>query len=130
MDNNNEFKQNEIIYDEGWQSVSTPEYPRTLNDFDEETYNEEEIQEEFEEEEQARKPKKKRDTPIQLLMIIQLILCLLVCVAAYILKNVGGDLYNTVHSWYETQLTDELTAEDIIKDTDLTKLLTATNDEA
>ncbi|MCH5301064.1 MAG: hypothetical protein J1E56_07075 [Ruminococcus sp.] len=129
MDNNNEFRQSEITYDEGWQSVSTPEYPQTLSDFDEETYNDEELQEELQEE-QLRKPKKKRETPIQLLMIIQLVMCLLVCLVAYVLKNVGGDWYNTVHSWYETQLTNELTAEDIFKDADLTKLLTASNDEA
>lgn len=130
MDKNNEFKQSEITYDEGWQSVSTPEYPQTLSDFSEEDYNEEEMQDELREEEQAKKPKKKRETPIQLLMIIQLVLCLLICLVAYVLKNVGGDWYNTVHSWYETQLSNELTAEDIFKDADITKLLTATNDEA
>lgn len=129
MENNNEIRQSEITYDDGWQNVSTPEYPQTLSDFMDEYYNDETLEEELEEE-QPRKLKKKRDTPIQLLMIIQLVLCLLVCLVAYMIKNIGGDVYNTAHNWYATELSRELTAEDIFKESDLTKLLTATNDEA
>lgn len=130
MDNNNEFKQSEITYDEGWQNISVPEYPQTISDLEEEYYNDSEHQSELREEEQIITPKKKRETPIQLLMIIQLAACVLVCLFAYLLKNIGGDVYNTVHSWYEYQLSNELTADDIFKESNLTKLLTSTNDEA
>lgn len=125
MDNNKNFRKNEITYADDWQSVSTPEYPETLspdnNEYDNDT----------DESEPIKKEKKKRETPRQLLIIIQLIICIIICAAAYLLKSVGGDLYETFRTWYETELNSQLVAGGNINDIDFSDILnsTATQDE-
>lgn len=126
MDNEKSFIQNEITYDEGWQSVSTPEYAQTV------TYENADV-ENSEDDSSAitLKPKKKRKTPRQLLIIIQLAVCLLVCIFAYVIKNFGGELYTAVHSWYETELNSQLVSEGKLSSIDFSEILkgNATNDE-
>lgn len=127
MEKEKSFSQNEITYDKDWQNVSTPEYPQIVSREEEQIENENDFTE------SPKKQKKKRDTPRQLLIIIQLIVCLLICLCAYVLKNIGGDLYNTLHSWYEAELNNEVIAEGMLNNIDLSEILntnnSATNDE-
>lgn len=101
----NELKQNEITYDENWQTVSTPEYAQIVSVDEEETA---EINNEVAD---IKKPKKKRDSPIQLLIIIQLAICLLIALFAYTVKNIGGDFYANLHNWYYSNLNRTLVVE-------------------
>ena len=100
----NELKQNEITYDENWQTVSTPEYAHTvsLNEEDSTPENEVAI---------IQKPKKKRDSPIQLLIIIQLVICVLIALFAYTVKNIGGNFYTNIRDWYYSNLNSTLVVE-------------------
>ena len=73
-----------ITYDEGWQSVSESEAPviiepAPVNDNTE------------------PKPIK---PPKQLLLTVQLVLCLLIALAAFVLKSIGGELYQSLREWY------------------------------
>lgn len=124
MDDNN--RSNEITYADGWQSVTTPEYPRTVDPELDNNLQAENV------EAVSEKPKKKRHRPRQLLIIIQLIMCLIICLCAFALKNYGGDLYKTVHTWYETELNNELISDGKLNSIDFSDLLknSATADEA
>lgn len=84
-----------ITYDENWQSVSEPETPVIVSS--EET------------EAQALPPNtRKAAAPRQLLLTIQLALCILLAAAAFALKNIGGEVYEAARAWYETHLNDTL----------------------
>lgn len=88
-----------ISYDEGWKSVSDAEYPQLVSDSDGES--DEYINPD---DEKANIAKKKKDSPKQLLITIQLVLCILAVLAAFALKSIGGEIYETVRDWYYTNL--------------------------
>lgn len=95
----NDNNQNSITYDEGWQSVTDAEYPHSVNkDIDElnQSYNSDK--------EINGIPLKKKDGPKQLLITIQLIICIIAALAAFALKSIGGELYETAREWYYTNL--------------------------
>ena len=52
--------------------------------------------------------KKKRDSPIQLLILIQLAVCVLICLFAYAVKNIGGNFYSDIRTWYYDNLNSTL----------------------
>lgn len=95
----NEEHKSSISYDEGWKSVSDAEYPQFISEngdkFDD--YN-------STDDEETNIPKKKKDSPKQLLITIQLVLCILAVLAAFALKSIGGEIYETVRDWYYTNL--------------------------
>lgn len=85
---------NTITYDENWQNVSEPETPVIVAP--------EEMQPED-------LPHERRvPAPRQLLLSIQLVVCILLAVAAFALKNIGGEVYETVHAWYTAHLNETL----------------------
>lgn len=86
---------NTIVYDENWQNVSRSEYPVLTKDMEEET----EITEHH--------PKKQLHVPGQYLLIFQLILCFTACLAAFVIKSIGGEVYKSVSGWYHTQMEQE-----------------------
>ena len=89
---NEEF--NSITYDENWQSVSEPETP-VLSAADNEPDDEGIILE-----------KRKKSAPKHILLTVQLVCCILLAVAAFALKGIGGEVYEAVKDWYFTQLND------------------------
>ncbi len=91
---------NRITYDEGWQSATNYEYPKT-SEIDDDEY-------EIEEQTESIREKKKKDSPKQLLITIQLIVCLIIALAAFIIKGVGGDLYAAAREWYYTNLNNSV----------------------
>lgn len=91
MDENN----NNITYDENWQSVSETEYPVITSANPEDDAINDNI---------PIKKKARRNPPSQLLLTIQLILCIIIALAAFILKNMGGTFYGTAHDWYYSSL--------------------------
>ena len=91
----NEENKNTITYDDDWKSAINYEYPVTVSS---------ENTEEENQSENFKKPKKKSDSPKQLLITIQLIMCILIALAAFIIKGVGGDFYAAAREVYYSQL--------------------------
>lgn len=85
-----------ITYDENWQNVSEPEYPVLKADAEEDSLQEDGIQ--------IAKNREKKPTSTYLLLTIQLIACLIIALAAFVIKSIGGELYEVTHSWYSYQL--------------------------
>lgn len=90
----NEENKNSITYDEGWESVTNCEYPVVGSaDLEE---NDDNVN---------QKVKKKKDTsPKQLLITIQLIVCILIALAALAIKTIGGDVYAAAREMYYSSL--------------------------
>lgn len=85
-----------ITYDENWQNVSEPEYPVLKTDAEEDSLQEDGIP--------IAKNREKKQTPTYFLLTIQLIACLIIAFAAFVIKSIGGELYEVTHSWYSYQL--------------------------
>lgn len=85
MEENRSF----VSYDEDWQRVDTPVAPVICD---------------REEEEAA--PSAPRRTPRRPVLTVQLAACLLLAVAAFALKSIGGVAYETARAWYVTHLND------------------------
>ncbi len=91
-----EDNKNFITYDKDWQNVSTPEYPDVS-----------EPESEFTEfKDKIPKPSKKlnRGVSKQRLLTLQLLICLLIGITAFVLKSIGGDWYSLAREWYYTNL--------------------------
>ncbi len=84
-----------ITYEENWQSVSEPEAPVILAPG---------------EAEPEALPRERRTpaAPRQLLLTMQLVVCMVVAVAAFALKNIGGEVYDTARAWYAEKLNETL----------------------
>lgn len=86
------FLEEKILYDENWQSVTSPEYP-VLNE---------------REETPAQKPEPPEPKPInipkQYLLTFQLVVCILAGIGAFALKSIGGETYETIRDWYYSEL--------------------------
>ena len=89
---NEEF--NSITYDENWQNVSEPETP-VLASIEDEPDNG-----------GIKLEKRKKSAPKHILLTVQLVCCILSAVAAFVLKGIGGEVYEAVKDWYFTQLND------------------------
>ncbi|WP_295198462.1 hypothetical protein [Ruminococcus sp.] len=117
-DNNN---RNTITYDDDWKSVSYSEYPKTTEDFDS-----------SEEEEKSLSPEKniaKKDSPKQLVITIQLVCCILIALAAFLLNLFGGEVYAATREWYYSNLEKSVVFDTGDNKIDLSNLFTATSDE-
>lgn len=88
MEENKSF----ISYDENWQSVAEPEYPKLSEPETESKENEE--------------PPKlpKLNASKQYLVTAQLVICILIGVSAFVLKSVGGETYNNIRELYYSHL--------------------------
>ena len=79
-----------ITYDENWQSVSRSEYPKLS------------VPEPEKDEQQDKEPK--QNAPKHYLLTAQLVICILIGLGAFILKSTGGDTYKIFRDWYYTEL--------------------------
>lgn len=117
-DNNN---RNTITYDDDWKSVSYSEYPKTTEDFDS-----------SEEEEKSLSPEKniaKKDSPKQLVITVQLVCCILIALAAFLLNLFGGKVYAATRDWYYSNLEKSVIFDTGDNKIDLSNLFGATSDE-
>ena len=85
-----EDNRNTITYDENWQSVCESEVPVILGNGGSD--------------EEPSPETKQFEPPRQLLLTVQLVICLLTALAAFVLKSVGGDIYQTAREWYFSSL--------------------------
>lgn len=114
-----EENRNQITYDENWQTVSYSEYPVTAQS--------EKTESEFCDE---KKIKKNNDSPKQLLITIQLIICILIALSAFVIKSFGGDFYKLSREWYYSNLNESAIFDDR-NEFDLSKIFSiATDDES
>ncbi len=90
----NEEKFNSISDDEGWECVTIGEYPVVGSANLEE--NDDNVNQKIK--------KKKDNSPKQLLITIQLIVCILIALAALVIKTIGGDVYAAVREMYYSSL--------------------------
>ena len=74
---------------------------------------------------QQKKKIKKKPQSRPLLIIIQIILCGIAVLSAYILQIFGGDLYKTVRKWYYDNLNAELIMSDTFENFSLDNLFDA-----
>ena len=118
----NEENRNSITYDEGWESVTNCEYPVVGSaNLEENEDNEENVKQKLR--------KKKDNSPKQLLITIQLIICILIAIAALVIKTIGGDFYAAAREIYYSSLNNSAIF-DNSDNFDLNKLLgSATQDE-
>lgn len=85
-----EENRNTITYDENWQTVSESETPVIIGKPLAQEEND--------------PPSVSKPMPKQLLLTVQLILCILIALAAFVLKNIGGEWYETAREWYTENL--------------------------
>ena len=117
---NEEINKNTITYEDGWQEVSSTEYPQS---------SEIEVDEATSEEPVIKKEKNKSYG--QLLVTVQLVICILIAIAALLLKTVGGDIYKYASEWYYSELNKSIIADSNGENFSLEKFFpVATNDEA
>ena len=116
----NEENKNSITYDEGWESVTNCEYPVVGSANFEETGDD-----------KGQQGKKNKDNSLkQLLITIQLILCILIALAALVIKTIGGDFYAAAREMYYSSLNNSAIF-DNSDNFNLNKLFgSATQDEA
>ena len=120
MTENNDNR-NTITYDDDWKSVSYSEYPKTTEDFDS-----------SEEEEKSLSSEKniaKKDSPKQLVITIQLVCCILIALAAFLLNLFGGEVYAATREWYYSNLEKSVVFDTGDNKINLSNLFTATSDE-
>lgn len=117
-DNNN---RNTITYDDDWKSVSYSEYPKTAEDFDS-----------SEEDEKSLSPEKNianKDSPKQLVITVQLVCCILIALAAFLLNLFGGEVYAATRECYYSNLEKSVIFDTGDNKIDLSNLFCATSDE-
>jgi len=107
-DNMDDNRYDSIEYDDNWQSVTTitPDY----EDYSDAEYSDNEYvgNKSYE---QVNKNKNKKHSRSQLLIKIQLFLCILTAVTAFALKSYGGELYQRANQWYTQQMASSLVIE-------------------
>lgn len=115
----------QITYDEDWQNVAVTEYPQPYRE------TETEKTEAPENASAAVYLKKiKKSGGKQILVLLQLFLCVLLCIAAFVIKSIGGEVYETVHGWYDRELNNVVIAEEDFQNFDIQKLIgSASSDE-
>ncbi len=117
-DNNN---RNTITYDDDWKSVSYSEYPKATEDF--------EVDEEDAKSSLSEKSTAKKDSPRQLVITVQLVCCILVALAAFLLNLFGGEVYAATRDWYYSNLEKSVIFDTGDNKIDLSNLFSATSDE-
>ncbi len=117
-DNNN---RNTITYDDDWKSVSYSEYPKTTEDFDSSEKEEKSLS--------SEKNIAKKDSPKQLVITVQLVCCILIALAAFLLNLFGGEVYAATRDWYYSNLEKSVIFDTGDNKIDLSNLFGATSDE-
>ncbi len=112
-----EYRKDEIIYDEDWQRFDEPSTAEGINakdnDIDAKTEPE---------------PKKKEKTPLSLITL-QLILCIIIAFVLFMLKAMDSDTYKAISEWYDEQMKSTIVASKKFEDIDLSRYFEASFDE-
>ena len=115
-----DFRKDEIIYDEGFLNQEF------LNPGKEYVIEKKEDKEQHEEPEyeSIKKNKAKKAKPhAQVLISIQLVVCVLIALALFLVKMFSFDTYATIRSWYDTQMNKTLISQSAFDENLLTNFL-------
>ena len=85
---------NRITYDENWQSVSEPETAVVS------------MPQEDGEDDYSPQPRQRRSFSRQPVLTLQLVLCVLLGIAAFVFSGFGGEAYDAAHDIYVSMLND------------------------
>ncbi len=113
MTENNDSR-NTITYDDDWKSVSYSEYPKVSDDVNSLS---------------AENSDEKKNSPKQLVITIQLVCCIIIALAAFLLNLFGGEVYAATREWYYSNLEKSVVFDTGDNKIDLSNLFTATSDE-
>ena len=86
-----------ISYDEGWKNAYEPLRYESAD---------------IAQAQPKKSTKKKRSYPFPLLISIQIIICLLIVLSAFVIKQIGGELYRTVKSEFNKNINNEIILKD------------------
>ncbi len=111
-----DYRKDEIVYDENWQRFDEPVVQIEKSDSIEEAVPD-------------KKDKTKKETRRLPLITIQLIICLIIAFVLFILKAMNSDFYKDISLWYSEQMQNTLLSNETFEDIDLSKYFPATSDE-
>lgn len=112
-----DFRKDEIIYDEDWQRFDEP----VLN----EVKQDEEIIKKPDYNSRVKKPKKL----FPALITIQLVVCMIIAFLVFMLKAMNSDTYAQLCDWYNELMSETLLSNSTFEDIDLSKYFDATTDQ-
>ncbi len=113
-----EYRKDEIIYDEDWQRFDEPSTADVIDTKD----NGVDVKTEPER-------KKKEKNPLSLITL-QLVLCIIIAFVLFMLKAMDSDTYRTISEWYDEQMKSTLVSSKKFEDIDLSRYFEATFDES
>lgn len=105
-----ELRRNEIVYEEGWHDAAP------AADVEEKPVDEQEPQ-----------PEERREGSKPLLITIQLVLCLLLALALFLLKTMDSAVYRDFMSYYREELQKPIVSRGVFDDADLGRLFGGTD---
>ncbi|MCQ2513498.1 MAG: hypothetical protein MJ089_00200 [Ruminococcus sp.] len=97
-----------ITYDDNWKNVSETEYANTYDYSEEKSELYENNFDKSNWEQEPQKFKKPKDDTHQYLITIQLIICILIAIIAFFLKNSDSEVYHTAKEWYFSNLNNSV----------------------
>lgn len=115
-----DYRNDRIIYDEGWQKVSTEQV------FKPQTNDENEANES---EKKPDKEKKKKEHTFPALVSIQLVVCIMIAVIVFTLKFIGSDVFDKISDWYDKMSEATLVQNSTFENFDLSSYLPSTTDQ-
>lgn len=124
-----EYNKNTISYDEGWQTVSEPEYRTPYTQDYGANYGNMSYENETDEILPEKDGEKQKHAPKQLLITIQLIACIIVAIVMCSIKLLGGQLYSDVRAWFKSEMSNSVIITSNDKQIDLSKFLGSSADE-
>lgn len=123
MTENNDNR-NTITYDDDWKSVSYSEYPKVSEELDSDEEDVSSLSALS-----AENSDEKKNSPKQLVITIQLVCCIIIALAAFLLNLFGGEVYAATRELYYSNLEKSVVFDTGDNKIDLSNLFTATSDE-
>ena len=110
---------NTITYEENWNKASVPEYPQIIPLTDNDNYE----QVNQTNDSSVQFCKKVNNSPKQLLITIQLIICIIIALSAFVVKGLGGEIYSFCREWYYSNLNNSVIFDTNTATSDIAALL-------
>ncbi len=117
-----DYRNDRIIYDEGWQKVSTPQVFEPVSE--EETTDTENAQEP-----KKKETKKKKQHSFPALISIQLVICIVIAVVVFTLKFMDSQVFSKIKDWYHDMSEVTLVPNSTFENFDLSEYLPASVDQ-
>lgn len=117
-----DYRNDRIIYDEGWQKVSTEQVVVPLSD-------KEATEKENTSKQEVKETKKKKQHSFPPLVSIQLVICIMIAVVLFALKFMDSDVFSALSEWYHDMSEITLVPNSTFENFDLSEYLPASTDQ-